>query len=129
MIKMNDIIPLIGQYLNLTDLLHFSTSCKLINQLIRNFKWVHIQLLVKNKEQLMVILKYYHFINFKIMNMDVNLYVKEFKHCHTLNLSYTNITDDSVKELKHCHTLYLIRTNITDDNVKELKSYGCIVFK
>ena len=128
MIKMNDIIQLIRQYLNLIDLLHFSTSCKLINQLIRNFKWIHIQLVIKNEEQLMIILKYYHFINFKITNIDVNLYIKALKHCHTLNFSCTNINDNSVKELKHCHTLNLSYCQgITDDSQK-IKTL-CIVYR
>jgi hypothetical protein len=46
--------------------------------------------------------------NTKITNEDVAY----LKNCHTLNLSWTKITD--VIELKNCHTLNLIGTDITD---------------
>src|ERR687891_443414 len=55
-------------------------------------------------------------------NDDINDHIAKFKHCHSLDLSHTKVTDESVKELKDCHTLDLSNTNVTDESVKELKN-------
>ena len=61
------------------------------------------------------------------MKYDANKFINNLTNCYTLDLSYANITDESVKLLGNCHTLYLYNTNITDESVKLLRSLDCIV--
>ena len=71
--------------------------------------------------------------NFKKLDLDwrinVNDYIYKLTNCHTLYLSGTNITDESVKELKNCHELTLYGAGIIDTIAKELRNNGCIVKK
>ena len=95
--------------------------------IIRNNNWFK-EVRVKNDSVLEHILTNYKFKWLHIFsNCDVNKFIKELKNCHTLYLSWTNITDASVKELKNCHTLYLRGTNITDKCINKLRSYGCCI--
>ena len=118
--------------------------------LVRKCHWVHTLVYLKNDSICSFVLNHFKFRNL-LFNSKCNvnsfigliknchtldLYwsnitdesVKELKNCHTLNLFGTMITDESAKELKNCHTLFLVMTNITDECVKELRSNGVIVW-
>ena len=91
---------------------------------------LYVYIIVKNDSVLEHIINNYNLKKIdlnKIIN--INNYVYKLKKCHTLNLSKTNITDESVKELKNRHKLILYGTNITKLCVRELRNNGCIVNK
>jgi hypothetical protein len=119
---MNDVIILILENLNIKEIIKCELICHDYKIIIRNHHWINKQFIIY--DNIDFVLNTYNFKNIKIcynLNIDVNLYINKLKHCHTLNLRDTTITDESVKELKHCHTLNLSGTNITDESVKELK--------
>ena len=111
---------------SIKDIIHLSILSSSHLKSIRNHSWQN-KIFVPNDTMMQIIINSY---NFKILTLSLNIAfntnnINYLKHCHTLDLSYTKITDESVKELKHCHpkgTLDLSYCkNITDESVKELK--------
>ena len=90
---------------------------------IRKNNW-YIPVKIKNDIILRHVINKYRLKNLDLSckSFDINIFIKELKNCHTLDLYGTAITDESVKELKNCHKLYLAGTKITDASVKELKN-------
>src|SRR5579863_9921149 len=117
-----DIFVLICEELEtIKKVLQLELLSKYHQKVIRNHGWM-IRLHISDDTIMDHIIKNYRFRNLCFWSpVNVNLFVKELKNCHTLNLAGTNITDISVRELKKCHTLYLSSTNITDISVRELK--------
>jgi hypothetical protein len=119
---MEDVIILILDNLNSKEII----KCELISHcykvIIRKHHWINKQFYLW--KYIDHVLTNYNFKNIMINSRysDVNRYIYNLKNCHTLDLRYTNITNESVKELKNCHTLNLSWTNITDKSVKELKN-------
>src|SRR5579863_6250172 len=71
-------------------------------KIIRNHGWMKI-LGVLNDTRMEYIIKNYRFKNLNIYSwVNVNYYATELKNCQILDLSGTNITDESVRELKKC---------------------------
>ncbi len=96
---------------------------KSLLDLVRNCHWSHAIVYLNNDSVCSFVLNHFKFRNLRFSSMcNVNSFIDLIKNCHTLDLTWTNITDESVIELKNCHTLYLYRTNITDKSVKELKN-------
>ena len=55
--------------------------------------------------------------------------ISKLINCHTLNLSRTNVTDESVSKLINCHTLDLSGTQVTDECMNELRINNVICDK
>jgi Leucine-rich repeat (LRR) protein len=119
---MQDVIILILGNLNIKEIIKCELICQDYKFIIRNHYWINKKIMLASIN-IDYVLNNYNFKNIKInSNIDVNMYINKLKHCHTLDLTCTNIMDESVKELKNCHTLNLSGTNITDESVKELKN-------
>jgi hypothetical protein len=127
---MNDVIIIILDNLDIKEIIKCELICQNYKFIIRNYYWINKQIRL-TLTNINYVLNNYNFKNIRInCNLNFNLYINKLKKCHILDLSITNITDESVKELKNCHTLYLSGCeNITDKSVKELKKLSCIEFK
>src|SRR5579863_1830669 len=119
----SDIFVLVCEQLGtIRDILRLELLSSRHQRIIRNHNWM-IKLDVCNDIEMEHIIRNYRFRNLSIdRRVNINNFVKELKNCHTLDLFYTNITDESVRELKNCHTLDLRYTKITDASVRELKN-------
>jgi hypothetical protein len=118
---MNDAITIILDNLNIKEIIKCVLICHNYKFIIQNHHWIN-KTIKLTSANINYVMNNYNFKNIKIYNCDVDLYINKLKNCHTLDLSCTNITNESVKELKNCHTLNLSFCNkITDESVKELK--------
>src|SRR5579862_2983028 len=108
---------------SINDILKLSLLSSSHLKSIRKYSWQN-KIFVHDDDIMQIIINNY---TFKVLKLPHNIIlnsavVNYLKHCHTLDLSNTKITDEGVKELKHCHTLDLSYCkNITDESVKELK--------
>ena len=93
---------------NIKQIIQLELLSKHYQKVIRNHGW-NIQLYIKNDTVFEYIVNNYNFKNLKINhNCNANKLIDKIKNCHTLNLCYTNITDETVAKLR---------------------SFGCIVNK
>ena len=97
--------------LNMKQVINLELISKYHHLLIRKTTWF-LKVNIKSEQLLNHIIKNYHFKNLSIFNINVDLYIDYLKNCHTLDLSYTNVTD--VSDLKNCHTLNLSSTKVTE---------------
>ena len=113
---------------NIKFVIGLEVLSKHCQKIIRNHNW-NMQVEIKNNIVLEHVIDNYNFKNLKISRKcDINSFIDKLKNCHTLHLSGTNITDESVKLLGNCHTLDLSYCKkITDESVKLLRSSGCII--
>src|SRR5436190_624111 len=110
---MEDILLLIGSFLPIKNLLCFASISKPILSLIKNNSWYQP---VKLKNTLP--LNYYQFKNVDLSNTNVtDESVSHLTQLHTLDLSDTIVTDESVRYLTQLHTLDLRGTQVTDESV------------
>ena len=117
----NEIWSTIFSILNdVKEIIKLTTVSKLFMKTIKNHYW-YFCVNVKNDIVLEYVLDNYKFKNLKInMKCNVNRFIEKLINCHTLDLSYTKVTDASVEKLINCHTLNLRETNITDASVEKL---------
>ena len=101
----HNIFPEICKYMNLRELIKLEQLSKYHRDIIRSYPWNH--LIVRLRDRTLYVLKMYKFMK--------------------LDLSYTDVTDESVKELKNCHTLNLGWTNVTDECRKYLQNEGVVL--
>jgi hypothetical protein len=113
---MEDIWPLILENLhNIREIIRKSLVNKLLLQIVKQHNW-YIYVYIPNNRLLEYVLNNYHFKKLAIsLYCDVNKFINKLTHCHTLDLSNTNITDESVKKLIHCTKLYLFGTLVTEE--------------
>lgn len=117
-----DLFLTICDYFNMKQMIKLELLSKDHSRLIRKTPWSH-NVVIENTGIMNHVIKNYQFKTLHIwLYIDVNLYIDYLKHCHTLRVTGTNITDESVKQLKNCHTLFLSLNNITDESVKTLKN-------
>jgi len=117
----HNIFPEICKYMDLQELIKLEQLSKYHRDIIRSYPWDHLMVRLMNKT--LYVLKMYKFMKLDLSFTDVtDESVKELKNCHTLNLGWTKVTDKSVKELINCHILNLRSTKVTNESVKELKN-------
>lgn len=123
-----DLLLLICGELNTPNLI----KCKLISithqNIIINGDWVNTPLYIGNDKMLSYVLD-----NYKFKNLDINPYcstinanIYRLKKCHTLNISWSNITDENIQKLKGCYGLNVAGTNINNSTIKKLKNLNWI---
>ncbi len=118
-----EIFEQIFQSFILEQLIDFQLVSKSFLDLVRKCHWIHTPVCLNNDSVCSFVLNHFKFRNLIFSSMcNVNSFIGLIKNCHTLYLSWTNITDESVIELKNCHTLDISLTKITDESVKELKN-------
>ena len=118
------------KYLPLSELINVSQVNKYLCALIREHKWGHLIVRLKDTDNIESVVKNFNFIKYDFSESNItDDIVRQLSGCHTLNLRYCDkITDESVKELRGCHTLNLNCTEITDESV--LTTFGiksCVV--
>ena len=119
---MDDIIWQIGINIhNIKDLINYSSISKQHNIIIKKNRWLHIILKLSKNSQLLLMIKNYNFGNIDLSYSNMtDESVSKLINAHTLYLSGTNVTDESVFKLTNAHTLYLGGTNVTDESVSKL---------
>jgi len=106
---------------NTKDLLQLELLSSHHKSIIRNTKWDHFIVKIRSEQSLENMLLFHFFPKLDLSNTDItDESVSKLINCHTLNLSYTNVTDKSVLKLINCHTLNLSYTNVTDESVSKL---------
>lgn len=118
----HDIFPEICKHLKIKHLIKLERLSKYHKNIIREHPWNQFIITIVNRN--VYVLNMYNFMQINIW-MDVNMTVdvtKILNRCHTLNLSFTNVTDECLKNLKNCRELNLVGCDyVTDIGVKELK--------
>ena len=123
-----NLIPLellreILKLLSLKELIQMTILDTNMNKLIKQVKWNHMTIRVRNLERIKYVITTYKFKKYDFSYTDItDNEVKLLGACRTLNLSNCNkITDSSVKLLGGCNKLYLANCyQITDLSVKLL---------
>ena len=109
-------------------------SINLFRKIIRETKWDHQLVKLKNVDAMIYAMKHYQFKKYDFEALLItDEILKLLVNWHTLNLSrYSQITDEGVKLLGNCHTLVLNNCHqITNESVKflgkchTLKLLGC----
>lgn len=108
-----DMFLCICDLFKMLDILKLQRISKFHLRLIRTNNWYKM-VYTKNDIILEHILDKYNFKNLHISSGSyINYYIHKLKYCHTLNVSGTSITDESVCELINCKILDLHGTNVT----------------
>src|SRR5579863_3782782 len=91
-----DIFILVCEQLEtIRDIIQLELLSSHHQRIIRSHNWMKM-LYVHNDSEMEHIIKNYRLKNLSICPMvDINLFIRELKNCHTLYLSHTNVTDAS----------------------------------
>ncbi len=100
-----DLFFTICDYLNLKQIVTYELISKHHYKMIRQHVWNH-PLKINQNDLLLILINRYQLKNLDLSYSDVTDESIKYLTCHTLNLSNTKVTDESVKLLK-CHTLDL----------------------
>src|SRR5947209_320992 len=101
-----EILVIIFNNLTLKELLTIESMSSYYKKIIRTNKWIKPCVVIRNDETLSHVLNNYKFGNLSVEpECNVNIFIHKLKNCHSLDLSWTNITDENIIELKNCHTL------------------------
>ena len=95
--------------------------------LIRKTVWDHDYFIIDCPSLFKKIKKYPFKKIYICTGFDINKKINYLINCHTLDLSFTNITEENIK-LLNCKVLYLHETEVTDECIQDLRLKGCIVY-
>ncbi len=121
-LQIKDIFLLICNETN-KNLVKLNLISKFHTDIIKTNHFNNTIINIKNVGMLEYVLTNYKFgnLNFESSKIDINPYIDRIKYCHTLNLSKTNVSNNSVIKLRGLHTLLLSKTSVTDSIVSKLK--------
>ena len=85
-----DIFIEIVNHLKLSNILNLKLLSKFHKELICNYHWLNKKVTVLNID----ILNNHSFKNVLYYKNDINDHILKLRNCHTLDLSFTNITDE-----------------------------------
>ena len=115
---------------NVNNLLQLELLSIYHKNIIRRTTWYHIIVKLKSELMLQQMMSYHIFLNLDLSHTNVtDESVSKLINCHTLNLSCTKVTDESVSKLINCHTLNLYGTNVTDECITNLRKLNVICNK
>src|SRR3990170_1133554 len=126
-LMIHDLFFSICDYLTLKEIVQYELISKHHLKMIRQHHWYH-PLKIKKNDLLLILINRYTLKNLDLSYSDVTDETVKLLNCHTLNLFGTDVTDVSVKHLR-CHTLDISFTNVTDETIKLLNCHHLKTYK
>ena len=122
---LEDLFFTICDYFTLKEIVKYEILSKNHLKMIRQHVWFHC-LKIQNNDLVLILIKRYQLKNLDLSFSDVTDETVKLLNCHNLNLFATSVTDESVKHLQ-CHDLTLLGTNISGTTLTLLRNNGTII--
>src|SRR5947208_1072527 len=81
---------------SINQILNLRTISKYFLFIIHNISLINVQIFLKSDDICRYVLNMFKFKNLHLSNAyDVNSFIDKLRNCHTVNLSMTNVSDES----------------------------------